>query len=130
MRGRWRHPGAVPHVAALLRATGVLAEMAEAKNKVTDLVICDGPRARPEGSCSNNKPTLSAAEVQFSWRSADVCNLGSMFLRLAGSKVRENRGRKFRLADITESFGRRIGKSRLLNATDATKLSFRRLDLP
>jgi hypothetical protein len=22
MRGRWRHPGAVPHVAALMRATG------------------------------------------------------------------------------------------------------------
>jgi hypothetical protein len=27
MRGRWRHPGAVPHVAALMRATGILAEM-------------------------------------------------------------------------------------------------------
>jgi hypothetical protein len=33
MRGRWRHPGAVPHVAALMRATGVLAEMAEGKKK-------------------------------------------------------------------------------------------------
>jgi hypothetical protein len=29
MRGRWRYPGAVPHVAALMPATGVLAEMAE-----------------------------------------------------------------------------------------------------
>jgi hypothetical protein len=53
-----------------------------------------------------------------------------MLLRLAGSKVRENIGLKFRLTDMTESFGRRIGKSRLLSATDATKLSFRRLDLP
>jgi hypothetical protein len=33
MRGRWRHPGAVPHVAALMRATGVLAETAEDKKK-------------------------------------------------------------------------------------------------
>ena len=33
MRGRWRHPGAVPQVAALMRATDVLAEMAEVKKK-------------------------------------------------------------------------------------------------
>jgi hypothetical protein len=33
MRGRWRHPGAVPHIAALMRATGKLAELAVGKKK-------------------------------------------------------------------------------------------------
>jgi hypothetical protein len=33
MRGRWRYPGVVPHVAALMRATGAVAEMAEGEKK-------------------------------------------------------------------------------------------------
>src|SRR3984893_6593287 len=57
MRGRWRHPGAVPHVAALMRATGVLAEMAEGKKKRAGLIIRNSPAA--DGDAAPRSPVGS-----------------------------------------------------------------------
>jgi hypothetical protein len=49
MRGRRRYPGAVPDVAALIRATGFLAEMkGRVRKKAAGFVTCNRPAAPGE----------------------------------------------------------------------------------
>ena len=73
MRGRWRHPGAVPHLAALMRVTGVLVEMGESKKKrpissyaieprQSLVFICDSPGVGGGGRCQN-KPVLQMEDA-------------------------------------------------------------------